>query len=156
ILLMWGVLGLSMLGLGLWLHRFWRDRDLDGEMLFSCFWSGFALTIAVLLWWSLFARLGGGAPLTVIALLGLSRVIAQRRRLLAMVRATRLGWGRIALFAVLLVYLADRSLGPCQCFDTGLYHLQVVNWSAAYPAITGLANLHHRLGFNNASLLLAA
>lgn len=33
-------------------------------------------------------------------------------------------------------------------FDSGLYHIQSIKWIEAYPTVTGLANLHHRLGFN--------
>ena len=43
-----------------------------------------------------------------------------------------------------------------QWYDTGLYHLQAVQWSTHYPAVPGLANLHYRLGYNNSVHLFAA
>jgi hypothetical protein len=34
-------------------------------------------------------------------------------------------------------------------YDTGLYHLPMVNWIAEYPVVPGLANLHLRFGYNS-------
>jgi hypothetical protein len=34
-------------------------------------------------------------------------------------------------------------------FDTGLYHLPMVNWISNYALPFGLANLHGRFGFNS-------
>ncbi|HSY62530.1 MAG TPA: hypothetical protein VK796_11670, partial [Cytophaga sp.] len=33
-------------------------------------------------------------------------------------------------------------------YDTGLYHIQAIKWIEEYAALPGLANLHHRFGFN--------
>ena len=40
--------------------------------------------------------------------------------------------------------------------DTGLYHLQAVQWIAEEPAVAGLANLHGRFGFNSAWWVITA
>ena len=33
-------------------------------------------------------------------------------------------------------------------FDSGLYHIQSIKWIEEYSTVPGLANLHHRFGFN--------
>jgi hypothetical protein len=33
-------------------------------------------------------------------------------------------------------------------YDTGLYHIQSIKWIEEYATLPGLANLHHRFGFN--------
>lgn len=49
----------------------------------------------------------------------------------------------------LLVALALLASGPIRLYDTALYHLQAVAWSAAGPIPAGLANLHRRFGFDS-------
>ena len=40
------------------------------------------------------------------------------------------------------------SLNYVGIYDTGLYHIQAINWITNYSAVPGLANLHSRFGFN--------
>ena len=41
-------------------------------------------------------------------------------------------------------------------YDTGLYHMQAVQWLNDYKAVPGLGNLHFRLAFNSAWLVFAS
>jgi hypothetical protein len=41
-------------------------------------------------------------------------------------------------------------------YDTGLYHLQTVKWITSAPVPFGLANLHHRFGYNSAWYIIGA
>jgi len=40
------------------------------------------------------------------------------------------------------------SLNSPANYDTGLYHIQSIEWIEAYPVVPGLANLHGRFGFD--------
>src|SRR5882762_8174701 len=53
-------------------------------------------------------------------------------------------------------FLALRSFGPCEYYDTGLYGAAAVRWIQTYPAVPGLASLHGRLGFNSSVFLCIA
>jgi hypothetical protein len=41
-------------------------------------------------------------------------------------------------------------------YDAGLYHFQAIEWLTREPLVFGLANLHGRLGFNSAWLIILA
>ena len=52
--------------------------------------------------------------------------------------------------AVLLTCMAwiSRSMDSVNNYDTGLYHLQTIQWLNEHQIVKGLANLHSRFGFN--------
>ena len=66
------------------------------------------------------------------------------RRPLAILLLVGLGW------------ISLRTLGPVLNFDSGMYHLQLIEWAQRFPIVPGLANLHDSFGFNNSNFLLAA
>ena len=52
-------------------------------------------------------------------------------------------------FAVLFVFIwmfCWRAITPVR-YDTGLYHIQLINWLSNYPIIIGLGNFHERFAF---------
>jgi hypothetical protein len=55
----------------------------------------------------------------------------------------------ILIISLLLVYCSVMSLMNMDCYDTGLYHLPMINWITNSSLPFGLANLHDRFGFNN-------
>jgi hypothetical protein len=57
---------------------------------------------------------------------------------------------------VMLLWLANVSLGPNVSFDTGAYHVPAVMWMSEYPLVPGLANLLPHLGFNSSCWLYFA
>jgi hypothetical protein len=42
------------------------------------------------------------------------------------------------------------------CYDSDLYHYNIVKWANTYSTVPGLANLHDRFGLNSAFLILSA
>lgn len=60
------------------------------------------------------------------------------------------------VFVLLVVYTALFIFVKVWLYDTGLYHLQTVKWIKSAPVPLGLANLHHRFGYNSAWYILGA
>ncbi len=149
----WGAATLVLVGIGALLdaprrtgHATWRD-------LFTRFWVGLGGAILVLQAWHMAWPVDGRVVylLAGIGLAGLWRVRRHAPSVVAGIDA------RAALVALLLVlWTANRALGPTTLFDTGMYHQPVVAWTNAHAIVPGLANLHGRLGFNSASLLFAS
>jgi len=61
-----------------------------------------------------------------------------------------------AILVVLLFYVSLVPMTPLECYDTGLYHFQSIKWLNQSPLPLGLANLHHRFGFNSSWFPLAS
>ncbi len=60
-------------------------------------------------------------------------------------------------YPVIILFGFFNSLYPPIVYDSGLYHIQSIEWIENYPVIPGLANLHNRFGFNpNIFILFAA
>lgn len=56
---------------------------------------------------------------------------------------------RILLFSIPFILIGlSISLQQPSVFDSGLYHIQSIKWIEEYATVPGLANLHHRFGFN--------
>src|SRR5262249_38865996 len=53
---------------------------------------------------------------------------------------------------VFLWMAAWRGVDPVR-YDTGLYHIQLVNWIINYPVVTGLGNFHERLAYPQSCFL---
>lgn len=82
---------------------------------------------------------------------GLAALVARRAEVREGLRAGDLA---AAIAATLAASLAMRQ--PEFQFDTGYYHLQALRWTTDHPLTRGLANVHHRLGFNSHWTLVAA
>jgi hypothetical protein len=52
----------------------------------------------------------------------------------------------LIFFLLLIVFSGSATI---TYFDTGLYHLQNINWIKEYPLIKGLGNIHGRFAFNS-------
>jgi hypothetical protein len=64
---------------------------------------------------------------------------------------------RDAIAPVLVVAAATIAMRPPAFhYDSGLYHLQAIRWMTEQPLFLGLANVHHRLGFNSLWLMTGA
>lgn len=63
---------------------------------------------------------------------------------------------KFLLFLIIALVVSYISNLPVTWYDTNLYHLNSVRWLADYGTVRGLANIHSRLGINNATFLLAA
>lgn len=150
----WGALALVLLGVGLGWFRLMGAAIPRGQEWFLAFWAGFATTLLILQGWHFLAPITG-IPLAFIALIGIAGWWLYRGSWPALELSKGLVvQGSILIAAALLV--ANHATGPGTQYDTGLYQAQVVEWSSRFAVVPGLANLHGRLAFNNASLLFAA
>lgn len=119
-------------------------------------WLGVAAAQLALVAWSLVLPVNGAAS-AVLLLVGAIGLWCERRTLgrwLAGVR-TLSSFERAAVLLVVLL-VANRAVAPMVNYDSATYEFPGMAWAEAYPAVPGLANLHSRLGFNNANVLLAA
>lgn len=125
-------------------------------------WLGWCVTIAFLQIWHLFYPITSTSFVLLItgSILGFvsSGVKLKPCTFLAKWRGS--DWLGVTL-VVLLCFascflIANFALGPLRVYDTGLYHLNAIRWAKEYAIIPGLANLHHRLGFNNSNFLYGA
>ncbi len=71
---------------------------------------------------------------------------------------TRSWWAVVPVLALVVVAVvaAHSVFGPVTNYDTGLYHLNAIQYAQDFPTIHGLANLHTRLGTNVSAFNLAA
>ncbi len=128
-------------------------------------WFGFAVLVLLVLIPNLFLPLVGAGELIVLLLATVLAAVAwfvvgRRSRAGTRVRHwVRPGWWTIvpiASLVLLLLVLAHHFSGPLTNYDSGLYHLNAIQFAAEYPTIPGLANLQDRLGTNVSSFNLAA
>lgn len=54
----------------------------------------------------------------------------------------------IAFLSAIFLFVAFIAADGINHFDSGLYHIQAMNWIQSYRVIPGLGNLHGRLAFN--------
>lgn len=150
ILVTWGALSLLFSGVGLLTAKLLGD---DASDLSGTFWLGWAGTIVFLLGWCLVLPIDNASCLAVggLALLGFG--VGARRAWLAKVRGSAVWLLPLAPVALWMAELARQA--PTNG-DSRMYHLPAVAWAEAFPVVPGLANLHGRLGFNNASTLFHA
>lgn len=158
ILATWLVAGVVLAGLGLLAIRALRlHGPLDVEVGPPAFWLGFCLCLMFLQIWHLVLPVGAPA-LGLLAGAGLAGWAVWRREALVRLRSVR--WRRAAPLLIIVVALGGwaglQSLGSPRQYDTGMYHLPLVQWFERHAIVPGLGNLHGRLAFNNSSLLYAA
>jgi hypothetical protein len=148
----WAALGLALSGIGLLVAR---GLGLADAPLSRTFWLGWAGAITLLQAWCLVLPVDARAQAAVLSfgVAGFLLCPAQRTSWSRSLRASA-GW--LGVLAPAALWLADLARGPVQNGDSFLYHLPAVAWAEAYRAVPGLANLHGRLGFNNASTLYQA
>lgn len=124
-------------------------------------WWGFATLIvgvlAVNLWRplrSFEAALGIGLFLVAAMLV----VLYRHPRLAHMIRSANIPLltGLLIPIVIAIVFLAFAALGPVTNYDSGLYHLGAIKYSADYSTISGLANLYFPLGYNTSLYPFAA
>jgi hypothetical protein len=120
--------------------------------LTSC-WVGLAVYLGYALIWHLVLPADGWAwaPVVVVAAFEAWRSRASTAGWLIRRRSSGLTY-LLAAAAVLLasLWVADLSIQQPYHYDSGLYHLQAIQWAGAHPVVPGLANLSFRLGFTSA------
>jgi hypothetical protein len=121
---------------------------------------GFVVLCVACGYCSLWVPLDGCANVafTLLALLLLGFVDKDARGLLA---RTCLDWRaldwsyRVGMLGILIIVLAYAAQAP-GVYDSGLYHIQAIQWAKTYPVVPGLGNLHGRFAFNAHSFLVEA
>jgi hypothetical protein len=153
----WAGLFLVFSGIGLGVRRC-AGGGAAGVWRFDDFWVGWAVALAVLQVWHAQWAVSGwvlcaGAVIAAGVWIGVYRSVRWRHIRRALTGPQIVG---AVLGAVAVAWLAHLALDINRNYDTGLYHAAAVKWTATYPAVKGLANLHGRLGFNSAYYLYAA
>jgi hypothetical protein len=153
----WAVAGALIFGVGILARRalFAILRIESPE--YACaadLWTGLASLMALLVGWSLVAPIGGQVWVVPAVLGTAGLTIASRSLRWWETRGVRWPW--IALIALVVLGIANASLAAPTAYDSGLYHLSVIEWASEGGAQPGLANLHIRLGASSAHLLMAA
>jgi hypothetical protein len=158
ILCCWLTLGWTCLGFGYGISILFAKPKTPSDFVWS-FWNGFGAVIAILqVWhlflpvngWAQFVIVGGGLILSAIAIPLFIDCLRQN----AARRAELISFVILAFLAAF--WIADRSCGPGDEVDAGVYHVPAMKWASTYHVVPGLANLHMRLGFNSSTTLLAA
>lgn len=152
----WTILYLSITGIGVAAMRPLGVDVADDTDLADAFWLGLASLLFLLQTWHLFLRISGYTTVLLVVP-GLLLLLRYRRRFLAALVAGPVPSRKLAAAIVVAVlWVALRSLGPVTLYDSGMYHLPYMEWARSYPIVAGLGNLHGRLAFHPAILLLAA
>lgn len=151
--------------LGSWAGALARRRVGAVAAVRVALWLGLAVATLTILLVHLVWPLRGGAALVVggaitVAALGAWLLVRLRRAPVtadgpAFVRAWWVAVPVVAL-ALLAFVVAHLAFGPVTNYDTGLYHLNAIQYAQDYPTIHGLANLHTRLGTNVSAFDVAA
>lgn len=151
----WAAMILVFQGLGLGLQRLTGTKTIDTDHLLMSFWAGFALLIGILQVWHLFLPVGLSA-LVFVSFLGVLGLAWGARPICRWLRSAVRRPFALILAALAVGYMANVSLGACDLYDSGLYHLTAVKWNTSYSIVPGIANLHYRLGFNSSYFLFPA
>lgn len=165
VLPIWFVVWAVCIGLGAAFA--WIARRVGGSAFarpldtFQVFWTGLAILIGILEFFSVAFPINGGSWFVVvpIAVVGwvttapgsLRRLRARFRRGLIIRRVAE----AIAL-AVIVFVVADRSIQPVTWWDTLTTHLSQAKWVHEFRAPPGLGNLYSKLAFDSSENLLAA
>jgi hypothetical protein len=155
VLATWFCVAAMLIGIGFGLIALVRLAHPSHQPFLTAFWLGFATLLFLLQCWHFLFRISA-LPWVISSLIAvpglwISRQIAAKS--LVRMRQSRV-WLVLAALAVL--YAANRSIGPCLAFDSGLYGQPAVKWFVTYPLVIGLGNLNERIGFNNSILLFYA
>lgn len=149
---MWVVITTIILGLGLCASRYLAPRGFYD--IFSIFWYGLAILVGLLQVLHFFMPIGLNGLLTCLAV----GLLAGGFELFRLIKQYLLSLGtkpKLLLTVMMIVlWFANRCIGPNSCGDSLLYHLQQIRWVTEHPVIPGLSNLSVYLGISNSSILL--
>lgn len=152
----WLIAALALAGVGSLTLGWFGRRIVGWRDVSASFWLGVATVIGTAQLWNFLGPVNG-AVTSVLLAVGAAGLWRSRAQLFLLVRRGRFApWPVVLGTALLLLWFANRAIGPTRLYDTGMYHQPMVNWINAYAVVPGLGNLHGRLAFNPSSLLFAA
>ncbi|MFM8896970.1 MAG: hypothetical protein ACKOE2_16780, partial [Actinomycetales bacterium] len=164
VILTWAVLVGWCLLLGAFAGQMLRTRMSWPAATRVALWTGFALLVLLALIPNFFVPVVSSTQVLITLLVTVLAVVgwwlaARGTKGKGMMLWTRPGWWVlvpvVALFAMVLLY-AHLSFGPLTNYDSGLYHLNAIQFAAEYRTIPGLANMSDRYGTNVSAFNLAA
>lgn len=164
VILTWAVLGGWCLALGGFAGQWLRPRMSWPAAARVALWTGFAILVLLVLVPNFFIPLASGTEVLIAALVtagavGLWLLARQRTGGKGQMLWTRPGWWVLVPIVALLAMawlFAHLSFGPLTNYDSGLYHLNSIQFAAEYRTIPGLANMSDRYGTNVSAFNLAA
>ena len=152
----WVILGFIFTGLGALVRRSWGAPARDADEWLTCFWLGWTATVFVLQVWQLAAPVDRLALASLGAIGAVGVVTSGATPWRVLLRGLRTSLPALLAFALVVAWLANRSLGGPQNGDTGLYHIPTVRWLASHAIVPGLGNLYVAYAFNHSYLLYVA
>ncbi len=148
----------AFVGVGLLVRRRRGAGLLQVDDYLLAFWVGLTLVTLFLLCWNFVLPVSEVALALVLGtgLIGIGRNLGRVKLNRDRIRRP-FTW--VAVVFVALLFVSSLSLGEMgspMSYDSGVYHVQGVQWAMKFPVVPGLANLIDQLGFNNSSLLYYA
>jgi len=148
----WGIIAITLIGIGSIVLGVFSEEN----SLIDTFWMGLAVSVALLEIWSFVFPITFSTTLF-LSCVGILGLFLNRSSVGSGLRAVWPGSRWVPFIGIAFTFfLALRSCGPCEYYDTGLYGAPVIRWMQTYPVVPGLANLHGRFGFNSSVLLCIA
>ena len=118
-------------------------------------WIGLTAALTVTQAWSLVSGVSGEAVIALITAGGAGLALGRpRHAFTGFERRRALAIGGVT--CVVVTWLANIALGPVTSYDSALYHLGAIEYTAEFGTIPGLGNLHDRMASNVAHFSLAA
>ena len=144
-------------GLGILLLKLLRFELRHPHEWLLAFWAGFAGLIACLQVTHFFLPVDRSVvlPLLALSVLGFAAGGRDLLKLLAKLGAKDVLFMAAAAGAVHIWIISQKAVVPVR-YDTGLYHVQELDWLMRYPTVTGLGNFFTNLAFPQAYFFFAA
>jgi len=150
----WAVFAIALLGVGLLVTNCFSINIKNSETLLSSLCIGWCTLIIMLQIWHLFLPVD---IYTVVCFLfiGFLGAIINKNNCCYIYYILTSNKGKIALTAIIVFafWLSNQVMRDNKLYDSGLYHLNMIQWISTYPIIPGLGNLHGRFAYNNSFFL---
>lgn len=155
VLFSWLLCFLLFSGLGMVLLKGMGQRPAWGLLWLDSFWLGWALSLGILQLWH-FAFPVDEVILLLLALAALAGLLTQRRHLFLVIGRLKRYRLFALIFALFLLWMANRAIDMPNAFDSGYRDIPAVMWIDAYPIVPGLNNLFSSLAYNHSVYLYDA
>jgi len=154
IFITWIILTVALLGMGFYIIQIFSIKKINTEILLSSLCLGWGALIIMLQIWHLFFPVDTLA-VACFLLIGFSGSIVHKHYFHPIKLILSTNKGKLALLFVILfaLWLSNQVMRENRLYDSGLYHLSMIQWISTYPIVPGLGNLHGRFAFNNSFFL---
>ena len=154
IIITWIILTIAFLGMGSYIIQIFSIKRMNMETLLSSLCLGWAALIIILQIWHLFLPVDIAAVVCFL-IIGFTGCIVHKHYFDHIKLILGTNKGKLALLFVILfaIWLSNQVMRENNLYDSGLYHLGMIQWISTYPIVPGLGNLHGRFAFNNSFFL---